>query len=402
MRDRLEKARLRLFDRLRFQIHWQTLMEGLIILGVVFMPVLSSWDWMLPLFLLLWITETPENGRICGPGWLFLWSVLGINAFLSPGFVAGLPVLWRFGYWFGLAWIVGRALGAQLLHRIVKYLVYSSLIWLIIGFWQLFSGIPTPRGWLGDGQAGFIPVRTYSVFGNPNVYVLYLLAMMVFSKFLIAKSTAKIDKFFLTVIFFVILVAIYFTYTRAAWLLAGFYLVFQAGKSRPVWLLSVAGMMILLYLIFPDFQIRLSSIGSLSDSSLSYRLQIWRGTWEALHKFWLWGAGPGSFPAIYPQYKIGNSMSQHAHQLYLQFWLEHGLTGVLAFLAVVKRMFTGCRHAGGSPEMKALAWVLLIFLAYGLSETWYIQPFMGGFFWFLTGLLQAAKRIHNDPEPKKL
>lgn len=394
--DWADAARIRLFERLHFYIEWQGIIEGLIIVNVVFMPVLSSWWLLLPLFVLLWASGSRENHREPGPGWLLVWLVFLTSAFFSPGFTSGFPVLLRFGSWFGLAWLTGRTLNAELMNRILKYLAFTSPIWLIISFGQLFSGIPTPLGWLGMEQARLIPVRIYSVFGNPNLYALYLLIVLVVSVFLLTQSAKTLEKFILSGITGLTLAALYFTYTRMAWLLAMVYLVFWPDKNRWRRVVFMAGMVLLLFMAFPDFNIRLRSLTHLADSSLQYRLQIWRGAWEAVRTFWLWGVGPGSFQAVYPQFQIGNTVSQHAHQLYLQLWLEHGITGLLAFLAVLNRLFRGCWRAGGSPEMKTPFFVLVVFLVYGLSETWYIQPLIGGYFWFFAGLLQASKRIANS------
>lgn len=379
--------------KLRFEIQWQGIIEGVIILSVVFMPVLSSWGLLLPFLLLLEITGPVRNTRASRVGWLFLWLVLLISAWLSPGFPAGFPVLLKFGSWFGMAWLIGRTFSAAMKERILKYLVYSSLIWLIAGFWQLFSGIPTPRGWLGLEQAVFIPVRIYSVFGNPNIFALYLLSILVICRYLILQCSLSIEKYLLAGVLLLILAALYFTYTRMAWLLAVIILVFQADRNRWRLIILVGGIMVFLFMTFPDFNLRLGSLANLHDSSLQYRLQIWRGTGKALRDFWLWGAGPGSFQTIYPQYQIGSSVSQHAHQFYLQFWLEHGLFGLMALLVVLKRVLTGhWRVKASSVAMKTLAMVLIVFLVYGFSETWYIQSFSGGYFWFITGVLQASKR----------
>jgi O-antigen ligase len=394
MQKRANAAWIRLCGGMDFGIRWPGLIEGFIILGVVFMPVLSSWELLPPLLLLLWITGPVKSIPGTGPGWMPLWFVLLVSAFFSPGFGNGFPVLLRFGSWFVLAWLIGRTFPAAMNERILKYLVYTSLLWLIIGFWQLFSGIPTPRGWLGTEQAGIIPVRIYSVFGNPNIFALYLLSILAIGRYRMAKCIGKAERCLLTGILLLVLAALYFTYTRMAWLLAAMVWVIQSDKKRWRLNLLVAGIAVSLLLILPGFKLRLGSLADIHDSSLQYRIQVWRGTGTALKDFWLWGSGPGSFQAVYPQYQTGRNISQHAHQLFLQFWLEHGLFSLLAFLAVLKKVLTGGGAQGASPAMKTLAMVLIMFLVYGFSETWYVHRFSGGYFWFLTGLLQASERAN--------
>lgn len=381
---------------LRFGIDWHGLIEGMVILGVVFMPVLVAWECLIPLLILLWITGPVKKNRevhtrkgASGAGWGFLWFVIAVSSFLGPGFTAGLPVLARFGSWFILAWLIGRTFTPEMSERILKYLVYTSLIWLTIGFWQLWSGAPTPQGWLGVMQAAIIPVRIYSVFGNPNIFALYLLSILVLSQDLSLQCTAKIERYCLTGIFLLVMAALYFTYTRMAWFSTALCLIVRSDRSKWRLVMLVTGIIVLLLLMLPDFNIRLGSLINLHDSSLEYRIQIWRGVWNALRDFWLWGAGPGSFQRIYPYYQIGRSVSQHAHQFYLQFWLEFGIFGLLAFLAVMKRVLTGYRLTGAHPTIKTLTLMLVIFLIYGFSETWYIHRYSGGYFWFLNGLLQS-------------
>ena len=385
-----------LIGGLRFGIDWHGLIEGMVILGVVFMPVLVGWECLIPLLLLLWITGPAKNKRVsarqgaaAGAGWGFLWSVLAVSSFLGPGFTAGLAVLARFGSWFIMAWLIGRTFTLEMSKRIIKYLVYTSLIWLTIGFWQLWSGAPTPQGWLGSMQAAVIPVRIYSVYGNPNVFALYLLSILVLSHDLSRQCTAKIERYCLIGIFLLVVAALYFTYTRMAWLIAAFCLIIRYSRNQWRPGLLVIGLTALLLLLLPDFNIRLSSLTNLHDSSIGYRIQIWRGVWNALRDFWLWGAGPGSFQRIYPHYQIGRSVSQHAHQFYLQFWLEFGIFGLLALITVLKRVLTGYCSTGAHPTVKTLTVILMIFLIYGFSETWYIHRFNGGFFWFINGLLQS-------------
>jgi O-antigen ligase len=122
---------------------------------------------------------------------------------------------------------------------------------------------------------------------------------------------------------------------------------------------------------------------SLNNSSLLYRIQIWRGGVRAVGAFWLWGAGPGSYHAIYPLYQIGNTPAQHAHQLYLQIWLEYGIFGIMGFIFLVIQLLRNRNYLG-------LRTVLLIYLGYGFSETWFLNHYVGGFFWLVAGLLGTA------------
>ncbi len=389
--------------KLHFTIPWHFIIEGLLITVIIFMPVLSagtaggSWGILIPLVLLLWLVNPAQHeldAKEPHPaGFIFLWVTLAASALLSRTFGAEQAVLLRFGSWFTLAWLTGRVFTGKIIERILKYLTFSSVIWLIIGFWQLFSGMHTPKGWLGAGQADIIPVRIYSVFGNPNIFALYLLSILVFCHYFLTKYAVKRERIIFTGIFAAVLAALHFTYSRMAWLITGIFILFRFNKQWRYALLCVGFGLVLLFFV-PGFQARVTSLMTLSDSSFQYRIQIWRGVWQALQDNWLWGTGPDSFQRVYPEFQIGRSPSQHAHQFYLQFWLEYGLFSLMAFLAVLKRiLMPGRVRAWGEVSLiPPLTVSILIFLAYGLSETWYIQSFCGGYFWFLTGLLLAARK----------
>ena len=105
-------------------------------------------------------------------------------------------------------------------------------------------------------------------------------------------------------------------------------------------------------LVLPDSIVsRFTSIGNLADTSTSYRVNIWRGSIRMLKDYWLCGIGVGEAPwyQVYPRYSLAAIESApHAHNLYLQVWIETGLIGILllVFLLFVyfQYSFTFCRE----------------------------------------------------------
>lgn len=74
----------------------------------------------------------------------------------------------------------------------------------------------------------------------------------------------------------------------------------------------------------------------MDDSSANARLLIWRSTWDMYLENPVFGAGLGSFPALYPQHRSpleGGSTGNFAHNDYLQFLAEGGVP-LLAMLLV--------------------------------------------------------------------
>ena len=88
---------------------------------------------------------------------------------------------------------------------------------------------------------------------------------------------------------------------------------------------------------------RLMSIGDMSESSNFYRVNLWRGTFEAIKDHLLGGVGFGgeAYEAIYPSYAYaGIEAAEHSHSLYLQIIFAMGIFGFLVF-AVLLFTFIG-------------------------------------------------------------
>jgi O-antigen ligase len=85
------------------------------------------------------------------------------------------------------------------------------------------------------------------------------------------------------------------------------------------------------------------------DSSIQNDLRsvFYATTWRAIRDHWLAGTGLGTFTLIYPSYErtgqIVSVYANHAHDEYLELWLETGLAGVAligVFCALVARHFS--------------------------------------------------------------
>jgi O-antigen ligase len=368
---------------------WRPVIEAVIILLIVFMPVLNNWGLLLPLLLLLWLSGNGRTNPAAKELAVFLLA-LAISACLSTGLKSGISSLTDYGCYLGIAYLSGKVFSVQFGAKIAQYICYSSLLWIAIGLAQQWVGVPTPPGWLGREQGALITVRSYSLFGNPNIYGLYLLGVLALICYLISKPPALSKlRFWLIFLLILVLISLYFTYARFAWLIGIVFLCFwfrpKQGKWRWLFLLIIP----LLLLTIQGFRARTATLLNLSDSSMWYRLRIWRGVVSAIADFWLWGAGPGSFQATYPWYQIKNTVSVHAHQLYLQIWLENGILSLAAFLSLAAKMSLNCFADRRSTQF---TFVIIVFLVYGLVETWSQNLLIGGYFWLFCGLWISSKR----------
>jgi len=263
---------------------------------------------------------------------------------------------------------------------------------MVIGLWQQAAGVSTPAHWLEEGQNLLISVRSYSVFGNPNIYGLYLLSILILALPGIS-SQERICRLLSLAALTLGSISLCFTYSRTAWFLGITALLLWFGKGFFANRYLYLGVGILLLLDLPGFKARLGT-GNFSESTFGFRTQIWRNILTILTDYWRWGSGPGSFSEVYGSYPVGNGLVRHGHQLYLQLWLENGLISLAAFFRVIVKNLSGFMSLPGS--VKAIALAIVIFLAAGFMETWWVHQFLGGYFWLLMGLLQSMRAGQID------
>lgn len=345
---------------------------------------------------LMIVTSYNANPSCRKPEWwlMILGLLYLLSGFLGADFHWEDPNLWQWQGGLLLAVLVAGGFSAEFAGKVLRYLVFTSVIWLAVGFVQVWAGAPTPASWLGAGQARVILVRSYSVFGNPNVFAIYLLTIIgLAAGFTRPGAESPAVRLTAGVILLLSLGALYFTYSRTGWLLAMVFLWFWLGSILPVkrrFLLYLAGGLLLGTLV--GFQTRVLDLLLLRDSSLLYRFRIWKGVVKALREYWLWGTGPGGFVRVYPEFQFTATPGQHPHSFYWQVWLEYGLTGISAWFCFCRIIWH--RITGNSADrlIKATAAAWLLFLGSGLTESWQASRFCNGYFWLLTGILLALSK----------
>ncbi|MGE6660539.1 O-antigen ligase family protein [Pseudomonas sp. NPDC077408] len=168
----------------------------------------------------------------------------------------------------------------------------------------------------------------------------------------------------------------YFTYSRGVWvaLLAAImvYLAVSLDVRRfrlVLWgfaLFSIVGLLLL---------------GRVGGIDASYRDEIFWVWWSKVDTFWLWGAGAGADPNICIE-EVRRCFNQ-AHSLYLQFFYEYGIFGVLLLLALIGgSMRNGWRHRG-EYEFAPLGLSLMAFVLVASVANFYVIFLRPSVFWII-------------------
>lgn len=221
--------------------------------------------------------------------------------------------------------------------------------------------------------------RAGAPFGNPNLLAAFLLPLFAL---LLALLEDEWDAR-LAPLALLLLGGITVTFSRGAWavtlLLLALFFIKRFGVLRPC-LLLLASLPLLSLLIPATVTARLVSIVS-PDSSVGYRLSLWKSIFRLPFSRFLFGVGEGKtalFSALSPYMAAGLEKVEHTHSLFLHLLTSGGIVGVLLFLLSLSFGFwqrkKGARRA------------LFSILLFGLFD----DPLYGGqsevLFWLFTGV----------------
>lgn len=242
---------------------------------------------------------------------------------------------------------------------------------------------------LGYGQTGYndealFPTlkRAAFLFDNPNVLAAFLLPSALFALDIALVQTKCRLLFWLS--FFFAAGGILATFSR------GGMLAFAVGC---VWLLLqrygwerllTAGLLLFplsLLLIPSELSARLSSFLT-GDSSVSYRLSLWKSIFHLDPRTLLFGVGEGKetmLSLLFPHLAAGLSHIEHTHSLFLHFLISGGVIGLFLFLCLVVHPFLKRKNTGACAALLAL-------LVFGIFD----DPLYSGqtevIFWLTLGL----------------
>jgi len=279
------------------------------------------------------------------------------------------------------------------------------------GIYQHVFGFAEGTTWTDTGMFEDISTRVVSTFDNPNVlgeYLLLLIPLGVAMFLAVKNGFAKTGHLAITAVLGLCMI---YTYSRGNWigLIVALVVFILFYDTRFVWL-GVIAILAAPFVVSQSVITRFASIGDTKDTSTSYRVYIWMGTFNMLKDYWLCGIGLGTdaFNMIYPHYAYASIVAPHSHNLYLQLVVENGIIGLVAFLVIMIAYFrtvisTIIRQQRNLCKaiITALAAGLLGYLVQGLFDNvWYNYRVFYMFFAML-GLTMAAvnasgKENNND------
>lgn len=326
---------------------------------------------------------------MCG---MLLYGILN-----SYARTAGIPVVMVYLVFVGAFFVIRRCLeDKQFLYNLVDAMIVAAVLVSLYGIYQKISG-QADTTWQDTEMFESMGGRVVSTFENPNVLGEYLLITIPLTMARLFFTRQPNRKFAYLVGIVLQVVCMVLTYSRGCWIgliaAVGIMLVFSGRKITSLCVLAL----FLVPFVLPDAILeRLLSVGNTADSSTSYRVFIWEGTFRMLKDFWYCGIGigPEAFNSVYPLYALNAIAAPHAHNLYLHVLSEIGVVGLIVVVVLIKNFFTYLVNAVKNfGEMKLLALGtgvgMLGYLIQGMFDNvWYNYRIY--FFFFILLALGAA------------
>ena len=290
--------------------------------------------------------------------------------------------------------------------RALTVLKLSGFLCAVYGILQYFF-TDMELLWVDVSRFSDIGGRVCGPFQNPNMLAVYLLLVSP----LMLAGVFDTERSFLARLwngasFLCTVLCLILTWSRGAWLgmiaVILFFLVSYSRRSLGALMLSVIPFISALPFLPHSILNRFSSIGSLSEPSIRYRLYTWRGVLRMLYEHpWGIGVGAEAFHRIYPQYAVSGTESvMHAHQLFLQIAVELGFSGLIVYLFFLLQLLFdvayGLKYLHGAPRAQMLGCACAVLGVTVMGFFDYVWYHFGMFFLFF--VICAALTLHGGQE----
>jgi O-antigen ligase len=339
--------------------------------------------------------------------WLWLvaaWLVFAtISLFISPDLRAAAGV-WK-------AYFIEPIIFLLVAMSVIKTQKNLELIFYAVGFsalcistfaiYQKFTGFAIPNPiWQAEETR-----RVTSFYGYPNAVGLYLAPIVtLYIGWLTQKLQTKSCKLKETIFQFLVIIAsaaaIIFARSEGAYvgILCGlFFLGIMTKKLR--WpAVALASLLLIVIFAVPQFKNYAWQQISFQNDSGKVRISQWQETWKMLKDRPLSGAGLAGYQeTLAPYHKAKHiEIYLYPHNLFLNFWSELGLGGLIVFLLIVIKFF--------KDNIKqllvtrywlpvALMAVMITLLVHGLVDVPYFKNDLSIFFWLLVSLSFLGAKI---------
>ncbi|TYZ22553.1 O-antigen ligase family protein [Selenomonas ruminis] len=221
--------------------------------------------------------------------------------------------------------------------QLVMALGLAAVMVILYGFYQYLFGIDiSAMKWVDGDAFPELRKRVFSTWENPNILAGYLDIIICLAFGFFVKADSRPKRIVLGIFMLAAVACLAMTYARGALLVivAIFILYGMVKDLRVLAACAVIGGVLLL--ADPVLYERLTSVFTKVDTSSEMRLAFWESSVAMIQDHPFLGIGWGAYWMVYPEYDFylqgADIRIVHAHNLYLNYAVEIGIPGALAFL----------------------------------------------------------------------
>jgi O-antigen ligase len=294
--------------------------------------------------------------------------------------------------------------------KLVNLIFLISGIVALYAIWQHYTGIDLLRHQQID-PSFILPYKKYrsiAFFDLPLTYGFYAMLMGILSFCLGSWEKRTSWKIFYFTVATLTITANFFTYTRSTLYAQIFafiiYFIFFKSRNKTREILTVAGYLVLIYLIDPQILGRsliAAQAGSFEQADI--RSLIWSTSFNIFKDHPIFGIGFGNFPIFYQRYlKVSSEIFGHAHNDFLNVAVNAGIVGFLAFIFMwvifLKNLLRRYKEKKeGYSKALILGGVLSViaFLLASQFQCYYTAAIDNMILFFVMGLSESITRISS-------
>jgi O-antigen ligase len=256
--------------------------------------------------------------------------------------------------------------------------------------------------------------RIFGTFSHPNVYSLYLFALVVFSALsFLAYARDRQEKLFALLFLFASSGVLFLTFARVAWVALAVFILMLALFRYRVLLLPLALAPAILLSFSPAFQARVAeSLHPGPDSSIVWRQMLWHDVTEYARQkdLTLFGSGFDTFPRLSESLRGTALGPNEPHNDFVKFFVEGGFVGLAVFATYLLSLLVIMirRYFAAAPESTlrlSYGILILFFLALMLSaltDNVFKNTPVQWLFFIVLGSLLALSKNEKTPRARSL
>jgi putative inorganic carbon (HCO3(-)) transporter len=348
---------------------------------------------------LLWMLVQFKSGRLVPPSllslaWLAFVGVALVSALLADRRLESLAEWGRIATVVGMLFVLQQMLGQGVDVRRVLVACYVSAVGPL--------GLAAHQA-VTSGTAPVGVARVHGTFAHPNAFGFYLVILLVMGAALLPHVALNVRRLLLAFLW-ISAFALMVTYSRGSWLAFIIGLVVVGFLQSPRTILLMLGVAAVMAVSVPPITARLldlqqgPSVAGVEGNSLAWRLGYWGTLIDLANDSPIVGIGPKMTQYVTDSAKV-------PHNDYLRAYVETGVLGLSAYIAVVAALIHTARNALtwappglGQGVAVGFAGCVASFLLFSVAENLMSQVVVLWYFVAFAAAAVTVSRWHPDQE----